>query len=136
MSRDLDWLLVYTKARCEAWCMANLRNQGYEVLSPLARTKGGIELLFPRYVFVGAARGRDTRSLLGTRGVQRLVKFGDAAARVSQAVIDEIRSRLGPDGFVELDSAAPGASLFDRRQRERLRALVKLAGAGFRVRAA
>ena len=136
MSAGLQWLLVYTKPRCEAWCEAHLRNQGYEVLSPRARTVRGIEPLFPRYVFVGHEPGRDSRSVQNTRGVQRIVLFGALPARVPQHVVDEVRSRMQADGLVQLDPSASARALFDQRQRERLRALVKLAEAGFKVRAA
>ena len=136
MSGTLEWKLVYTKPRCEAWCEAHLRNQGYEVLSPRARTARGIEPVFPRYVFVGHAPGRDSRSVQNTRGVQRIVMFGALPARVPQEVVDEVRSRILADGLVQLDQSASARALFGQRQRERLRALVKLAEAGFRVRAA
>jgi transcription antitermination factor NusG len=134
MMGALEWMLVYTKSRCEAWCEANLRNQGFEVLGPRVRTAKGIEALFARYLFVGHERGRDTRSVENTRGVQRIVTFGGRLARVPQDVIDEVRSRIGADGLVQLDVAV--SPLFDRAAAARLRALVKLAEAGFRVRAA
>ena len=135
MTRAIEWILVYTKSRCEAWCAANLKNQGYEVLAPLARSARGIEPLFARYLFVGYEAGRDTRSVPNTRGVTRIVSFGERPARVPQDVVDEVRSRIGPDGVVVLEASASSA-LFDLGQRARLRALEKLAAAGFRIRAA
>ncbi|HJQ21034.1 MAG TPA: transcription termination/antitermination NusG family protein [Gemmatimonadaceae bacterium] len=137
MQLDLEWKLVYTKARCEAWCEANLRNQGFAVISP--RVRSGDERLgplFPRYVFIGHGEGRDIRSVRSTRGVHSVVQFGDRPLRVPQAVIDEVRARMDANGVVHLDAEALRVPLFDRRERERVRALVKLASAGFRVRAA
>ena len=135
MTGTIEWLLIYTKAQCEAWCEANLRNQGFEVLGPRVRTAKGIEALFARYLFVGYRQGCDTRVLENTRGVKRVVTFDGRPARVPQEVVDEVRSRIGADGLVALESM-PASTLYDRRQRARQHALVKLAAAGFRVRAA
>ena len=136
MERDLEWKLVYTKARCEAWSEVNLRNQGFRVLSPRVRAKTGFAPLFPRYVFIGHEPGRDTRPIRSTRGVQTLVYFGESPVPVPRDVIDDILSRMDHHGVVELDVYATRRPLFDRQERERIRALVKLVEAGFRVKAA
>lgn len=138
MEQVLEWKLVYTKARCEAWSEANLRNQGYAVLLPRVRCASGraFEPLFPRYLFIGHAPGRDIAAVRNTRGVQRIVEFGQRPARVPPGVIDKIRGRMDGAGVVELDDSPSAAPLFDRRALERLRTLVRLAQAGFRVVAA
>jgi transcription antitermination factor NusG len=136
MVQDLEWKLVYTKARCEAWSEANLRNQGFAVLLPRVRSGGTFEPLFPRYVFVGHTPDRDVSSVRNTRGVQRLVEFAGTPARVPSSVIDEIRGRMNGSGLVELEKGAAPIPLFDQRAQERLRTLVRLAQAGFRVVAA
>jgi hypothetical protein len=133
MSPDIEWKLVYTKAHCEAWSEANLRNQGFSVLLPRVRTRSGFGPLFPRYLFVGHQQGRETHCLRSTFGVLYVVSFGNEPARVSQDVIDEVRSRMDGHGVVHLDPAVTRQPLFDRRERERVRALVKLTQAGFRV---
>jgi len=133
MQQDSEWKLVYTKVHCEAWSEANLRNQGFFVLLPRVRARSGFAPLFPRYVFVGHEAGRDTRCLQSTLGVQYVVTFGDNPVRVPQDVIDEVRSRMDAHGVVQLDPAVARKPLFDRRERERVRALVKFAQAGFRV---
>jgi transcription antitermination factor NusG len=139
MVQELEWKLVYTKARCEAWSEAHLRNQGFAVLLPRVRNAKGtaFEPLFPRYVFIGHTPGRDIGPIRNTRGVQRIVEFAAHPARVPAEVIEEIRSRMDAHGVVALDANAPSPRpLFDRRAQERLRALVRLAQAGFRVVAA
>ena len=133
MQRDLEWKLVYTKVRCETWSEAHLRNQGFSVLLPRVRTRSGFAPLFPRYVFIGHERERDIRCVRSTRGVLHFVHFGDHPVKVPVDVIDEIRSRMNAYGVVELDAVQP---LFDGRQRERIRMLLKLAEAGFKVRSA
>ena len=132
MAPELEWKLVYTKARCETWSEVNLRRQGFSVLMPRVRSRSGFSPLFPRYLFIGHEHGADTRPVRNTRGVQQLVHFGEHPARVPQHVIDEIKSRMDPQGVVHLDATAV-QPLFDRKQQERVRTLVKLAQAGFRV---
>jgi Transcription termination factor nusG len=133
MQRDSEWKLVYTKVHCEAWSEANLRNQGFSVLLPRVRARAGFAPLFPRYLFVGHEPGRDTRALRSTRGVRYVVMFADHPVRVPQSVIDEVRGRMDAQGVVHLEREANRQPLFDRRERERVRTLVKLAQAGFRV---
>lgn len=135
MGQELEWKLVYTKLHCEAWAAAQLRNQGFSVLLPRARGRGGDVLvpLFPRYVFVGHEQSRDISPISNTRGVRCLVQFASQPARVAPEVIEEVRSRMDAHGVVHLEGPPAATALFDRRQQERLRALVRLAQAGFRV---
>jgi hypothetical protein len=133
MESESEWKLVYTKVHCEAWSEANLRNQGFAVLLPRIRARAGFAPLFPRYLFVGHERGRDTSVLRSTLGVQYVVSLGEKPVRVPQSVIDEVRARMDARGVVQLDARATAPRLFDRRERERVRTLVKLAQAGFRV---
>jgi hypothetical protein len=130
---DQSWLLLYTKARAEIWADINLRKQGFATLLPLVRQRDGFGPLFPRYLFVGAPLGTDFRSARSTRGVLYVVRCGEKPARVPLAVVDDIRARMDEHGVVELGSRLAADPLFARRERERVRALVKLAQAGFRV---
>jgi hypothetical protein len=82
---------------------------------------------------VGHQPGRDTGSLRSTLGILYVVSLGEHPVRVPQSVIDEVRSRMDAQGVVQLDPQATRLRLFDRRERERVRALVKFAQAGFRV---
>ena len=132
VDRDLCWLLLYTKARAEGWAEINLRKQGFATLLPRVRHGDGFDPLFPRYVFVGGPAGCDFRSARSTRGVLYVVQCGDKPARVPLEVIEEIRARMDERGLVELESRRVDP-LFARRERERVRALLKFAQAGFRV---
>ena len=133
VDRDLCWLLLYTKARAESWADVNLRKQGFATLLPRVRQRDGFGPLFPRYVFVGAPLGTDFRPARSTRGVLYVVHSGENPARVPLDVIDEIRARMDEHGVVELERRPLLDPLFARRERERVRALVKFAQAGFRV---
>jgi transcriptional antiterminator RfaH len=133
VDRDLCWQLLYTKARTESWAEINLRKQGFATLLPRVRRRDGFGPLFPRYVFVGGPAATDFRSARSTRGVLYVVHCGEKPARVPLEVISEIRSRMDEQGVVKLERRPLSDSLFARRERDRVRALVKLARAGFRV---
>ena len=133
VDRDLCWQLLYTKARAETWAEINLRKQGFVTLLPRVRHRDGFGPLFPRYVFVGGPPETDFRSTRSTRGVLYVVQCGERPARVPLEVIAEIRSRMDERGVVQLERGPIVDSLFAQRERERVRTLVKLARAGFRV---
>jgi transcription antitermination factor NusG len=135
-SGGLSWLLVYTKARAEAWTDINLRSQGFETLIPRVAARGGFRPLFPRYVFVGAEKDVRTRPVRSTLGVLYVVHSGEQPAAVPTHVIDEIRGRMNENGVVHLERTAAPDELFAQRERDRIRALIKLTAAGFRVRSA
>jgi transcription antitermination factor NusG len=130
---DVCWRLLYTKARAESWAEINLRKQGFVTLMPRVRQRDGLGPLFPRYLFVGAQAESDFRPVRSTRGVLYVVQCGEQPARVSPDVIDTIRRRMDAQGIVHLDDQPVIDPLFARRERERVRALVKFAQAGFRV---
>ena len=135
-SAELCWQLLYTKSHAEEWVEVNLRRQGYSTLLPRVRARSGYRPLFPRYIFAGFEDGRSTRALRSTRGVSYVVQCGECAARVPVSVIAEIEERMDAVGVVTLDEAAPADSLFGKAERERVRALVRFAEAGWRVRVA
>jgi len=135
-SSKFSWLLVYTKAHAEAWTDINLRRQGFETLIPRVAARGGFRPLFPRYVFVGAEQNAPTQPVRSTLGVLYVVHNGERPAAVPMQVIDEIRGRMNENGVVHLEKTAARDELFAQRERDRIRALIKLTAAGFRVRSA
>ena len=133
---DASWQLVYTKARAERWVELNLRRQNFLTLLPLVRGRTNFQPLFPRYVFVGIAPAVSARPIAGTRGVQYIVRFGSQPARVPVEVVLEVHARMDTHGVVQLDRTAPEDPLFAKRARERTRALLMFAEAGFRIKSA
>ena len=133
---DATWQLVYTKPRAERWVELNLRRQHYLTLLPLVRARTGFQPLFARYVFVGIAPDISARHIAGTRGVQYVVHFGSHPARVSLDVVRDVSARMDARGVVELERADPQDALFAKRARERTRALLMFAQAGFRIKSA
>lgn len=126
-------MLLYTKPHAESWAEINLRKQGFATLLPRVRRRGGLGPLFPRYVFVGQERGNRADPLRSTRGVLYVVRCGERPARVPASVLEEVRSRMDDQGVVSLDEIRPADPLFAKAERERVRALMKFARAGFRV---
>ena|SRR5690242_361149 len=135
-SSELHWQLLYTKSRAEAWVEINLRKQGYATLLPRVKQRTGFGPLFPRYIFAGFQPGWSPRPMRSTLGVLYVVHCGEHPARVPPAVIEEISRRMDPHGVVRLDELPTPDPLFAKQQRERTRALMRLAQAGFRVRVA
>ena len=135
-SGEMCWQLLYTKSRAEEWVDVNLRRQGYSTLLPRVRARSGYRPLFPRYIFAGFEADRSARELRSTRGVSYVVQCGEHPARVPGSVITEIRGRMDQWGVVVVDAAPQPGSLFGAAERERVRALVRFAEAGWRVRVA
>ena len=134
MSRDVRWVLLYTKRHAEQWAEINLRNQGFLTLLPRVRTRTGVVPLFPRYLFAGHEDDRRTSAMHNTFGVKYVVQSGELPARVHDDVIAEIRDRMDHHGLVRLDATESAAgALFAERQRDRLRALEKFAASGCRA---
>jgi len=128
-------MLLYTKPYAESWAEINLRKQGFATLLPRVRRRGGLGPLVPGYVFVGHEGGEREGAdpLRSTRGVLYVVQCGERPARVPCSVVEEVRSRMDGQGIVSLDEIRPADPLFAKAERERVRALMKFARAGFRV---
>ncbi len=135
-ARATTWVLVYTKRDAEAWAQGNLKRQGFATVLPWVATRSGMRPLFPRYLFVGYASDAIPSSVRSTYGVQYIVMCGDRPSRVPGETIVDVQSRMDSRGVVHLERAPAVDPLYAKRERERVRALVKLAAAGFRVRSA
>lgn len=98
------WYLVQSRPRQEKRAELNLRNQNYRTYAPswcverVYRSKRveRTEALFPGYLFVQLRRlVDDFRPIASTRGVLRLVSFGEEPLPVDETVIELIRRRVG-----------------------------------------
>ena len=98
----MHWFLVHTKPRQEKCALENLRRQGYQCYLPtipseklchgLLTVSG--EPLFPRYLFIRLGQGDSAKSwapIRSTRGVSRLVCFGNEPARVGDGLVESLR---------------------------------------------
>jgi transcriptional antiterminator RfaH len=117
---DVDrtrWYVVQTKPKQEARAESNLRRWGIQTLAPkvreLRRPGRGLlsyreVALFPNYVFASFDAATLVTKVRLTRGVQRVVGFGEYATPVEESIIRMIQSRIEEDGFVRRPELRPG----------------------------
>ena len=100
------WFLVHTKPRQEVRALENLESQGITAFCPrvyvekLSKGKRKVsrEVLFPNYLFVNYDQtNQSALSVSYTRGVNRIVSFGDRPAQVPQQLIEQLRERFAED---------------------------------------
>lgn len=121
MTSGAQWYVVHTQPHNEGRAEFNLRRQGFTTYIPRyqrerrhARRKDiVVRPLFPRYLFIVLDLARDRwRSVQSTFGVTSLVAVGEQPMALPAKVVDEIRAREDPDGFVVLGlpaSLKPGS---------------------------
>lgn len=109
----MHWYLVHTKPRQEKCALENLERQGFQCYLPTLeaeKIRRGVVLvtdepLFPRYLFIRLGLGGAAQSwapIRSTKGVSRLVSFGVEPAKVSDGLVEALRSReasvqVGPE---------------------------------------
>jgi transcriptional antiterminator RfaH len=142
-----NWYVVQSKPRQVERAQLNLERQGYEVFLPritverVQRKQRHLaeEPLFPNYLFIRLQRWVDNwYPLRSTRGVSRLVAFGNEPVPVDERLIDAIAQRcaecagppaLEPGQPVEiLDGpfAGLGAIFQTRHGEQRVQLLIEL----------
>ncbi len=115
----MHWYLVHTKPRQEACALQNLNHQGYDCYLPLLSSEKILrsqiikasEPLFPRYLFIRLDTGHTAKSwtpIRSTRGVSKLVSFGNQPARVTDELVELIRARESSGEIDEKRLFKPG----------------------------
>ena len=98
-----NWFLVETKPRQETRALVNLQQQGVNVFCPqifvekLSRGKRKVckEALFPNYLFVEIDQeAASALSVNYTRGVNRIVSFGNKLSQVPEQLISQLKERV------------------------------------------
>jgi hypothetical protein len=125
----VNWILLYTKPRAEAWAEINLRKEGLTTLLPRVRQRTGFGALFPRYVLAGRPEQETPALLRSAIGILYVVHGDDGPALVPGDVIQELHSRMDERGIVSLDTSASMDSLFSPSRRARVRTLLRRARA-------
>jgi transcriptional antiterminator RfaH len=107
------WYAVQTHALQEARAAENLTAWGVETFSPKFKERRSnpftgrpiyfTRSLFPKYLFARFDAGRMLRKVWFTRGVSKVVGFGDGPSPVEDEIIGLIKSRVGEDGFVQFN---------------------------------
>lgn len=120
----MHWYLIHTKPRQEKCALENLDRQGYECYLPTMPSekllRGQLTIadkpLFPRYLFIRLGQGNSAMSwapIRSTKGVSRLVSFGNEPARVDDELIELLRTQ-------EASLQAQPEQLFKTGERVRL----------------
>jgi len=113
--KDRQWYAIYSKPRQEICARDNLERQDYEVYLPMIKRKKRcrdkwmdvVESLFPRYLFIRLALFQDSfYSIRSTRGVSKIVQFGNDPVQVPGTLIDQLRASQSP-GQAFIDPAKP-----------------------------
>jgi len=98
-----SWFLVQTKPKQEVRATENLERQGFKAFCPevlvekLYRGKRKVsrEVLFPNYLFVNFDQSVvPTMSVNYTRGVNRIISFGDMPAEIPEQLISQLQQRV------------------------------------------
>ena len=102
-SQNAQWYLLQSKPRQEFKAAQELENQGYEVFLPVIETQKiranklrlVIEPLFCRYLFIRLNKTSDNWAPISfTKGISSMVRFGGQPAKVSGALIEQLRHSL------------------------------------------
>ena len=106
------WYVVQTKPREEERADNNLKAWKVETLAPKIKTRRVNEFtnhctfiskpLFPGYIFARFDASTSLHDVNATRGIQRVVRFGDVIVPVDDQVIDMIRLTMTADGLVQV----------------------------------
>lgn len=101
--RNKAWYLVQCRPRQDERAEHHLRRQGYTCFRSTCQREQPhreqrrliSESLFPGYLFIQLSALDNWGPLRSTRGVSRVVGFGDKPLPIRQAVIEELQTRDG-----------------------------------------
>lgn len=104
IAKAMNWYLVFTKPRQENRAFENLQLQGFDCYLPKILTQtvtsGSFshtpQPLFPRYLFVRLGQEQGDKSwspIRSTKGVSRLVCFGQRPAKVDDALVAHLKEQ-------------------------------------------
>ncbi len=107
------WYALQTHPLQEERATENLNAWGVETFAPKYKERRSnpftgrpvyfTRSLFPRYMFARFDAGRMLRKVWFTRGVSKVVGFGDGPSPVEDEIIELIKSRVDKDGFVQFN---------------------------------
>ena len=106
------WYAIHTHPKEEDRATSNLRAWNVETFNPKIRERrlnpftGAASYekkpLFPRYIFARFDAATLLSKICFTRGVKRVVGFGNGPVPIEDEIIEFIIEQTGEDGFVEL----------------------------------
>jgi transcriptional antiterminator RfaH len=112
---EIQWFAIQARLGAEAVAESNLNALPVETLLPLVRrpvrhaTRAPRMVqrpLFPGYLFARFCAAVLLRAVKHSRGVVRVVGGSEEPWPVEDAIIEDIRQRIGPEGCVEMHQRA------------------------------
>jgi transcriptional antiterminator RfaH len=110
-SDELQWFAIQARVGAETMAESSVRALTIETLLPLVRrsvhhatrvSRMVLRPLFPGYIFARFGAAVSLRAVKYSRGVTRVVGAAGQPWPVDDAMIAEIRERIGPAGYVEM----------------------------------
>jgi transcriptional antiterminator RfaH len=98
----LYWTVASTQPNAENVAVENLKRQNFDCYQPVIRktvrharrARDVLRPLFPGYLFIALEPGVSPwRSILGTRGIRTLIRFGERLSFVDGGFIDGLKAR-------------------------------------------
>lgn len=137
------WYLLQTKPRLENTAVQHLLAQNFSVFMPTIvrqRLKKNhwaklVEPMFPNYLFIELDMEVDHwSSVKNTKGVNKLVSFGNKPARIPEMIVEDIR-QLNAQEVTEADTTfpKPGAAIKVQLGDESIDAILDIEDANQRV---
>lgn len=117
---DAGWYVVQCRANQNDRAQANLENQGFACFSPqlnVEKVRAGRrvqrqEPLFPGYLFIELHdQEGGWHTIRSTRGVTKLVTFGNRPAAVPSSIIEALKKKAEPLSSDDRPALRPGDSL-------------------------
>jgi transcriptional antiterminator RfaH len=106
------WYAIQTKPREEDRTNFHLMAGNLETFTPKFRERchnpltskpsHKIKHLFPGYIFARFSASRSLHNVTYTRGVRRVVSFGEGPTPICNEIIETIKARAGEDGIIKL----------------------------------
>jgi transcriptional antiterminator RfaH len=104
------WYVIQTKPGNEYRVETNLSSQGIETFLPLyeshqycrGRIIQKVAPFFPNYLFAKLDLDLHYYKVKWTRGVSKLLSFGNGPIPISEKVIKTIKNRMGKDNLIKL----------------------------------
>jgi len=115
------WIVVKVKSNQEKIAKTNLKRQNFDFFHPQFKTivrksnkfKEIIKPVFPGYIFVSIKSNENNWQVLNnTKGLSRIIKFGDQVPFISTDLIKNIKSRFAlEDNLSQFEKLEPGMSV-------------------------
>lgn len=111
------WYVIQTKRHQETRAEANLQRWAIPTLAPMIREylpsrkaplSHRVTPLFPSYLFARFDADALFAKVRLTRGIQRVVGFGEYATPVDDSIIELLRSRMSENGVIGPPELRPG----------------------------